>query len=400
MLVKTASLPLSYLLLVFFNGYLLVNGDKGGTNIVVQGKSHGEGGGGSVVVNSPKKGAQNIVIRDYRGTVVLNSHKKGGANIVVNSHEEKKPHHHHHEHHEQHHEQHHEHHGHHAYESPKMLPMLGESGSTSSHVPSKLAFGARTVKPYESEETGEEEQLEPTPTVSRKRKGGSSKQVLKKKLKAKVVREQSEETEDEQPKIRGRAKGDAEPEAEQESEPEADSSSSDAYSPSVAEEDPYSGYRDGPGPIPQTDRKGLRDLEKGVEYGVEAQVEQQIEQQIEQGLLGQMGDESSSDSNSGSSNPNSGSSSSGSSGAGDSSSLDNLGLTGSDSGSDSPGYFASGFPSVDSFNTDSLKGLTLSDALFGTTDKDSSGSGLLDFPWTRRSDNPATINTENKSTPK
>uniref|UniRef100_T1JPQ6 Uncharacterized protein n=1 Tax=Tetranychus urticae TaxID=32264 RepID=T1JPQ6_TETUR len=82
MLVNSVSIKIGYLLLITFNGYL-VNGEKGGANIVVQGRSEGHGGGGSVIVNSPKKGPQNIVVRDYRGTVVLNSHKKGGANILI-----------------------------------------------------------------------------------------------------------------------------------------------------------------------------------------------------------------------------------------------------------------------------------------------------------------------------
>ncbi|XP_025016544.1 uncharacterized protein LOC112538819 [Tetranychus urticae] len=340
MLVNSVSIKIGYLLLITFNGYL-VNGEKGGANIVVQGRSEGHGGGGSVIVNSPKKGPQNIVVRDYRGTVVLNSHKKGGANIVINSHEEKKPHHSHH-HHPPHHHQ-----AHHGYESPKMMPMLGESGSSSASSP---AYGSRTVKPYESEEVGEE-QVEPT--VARKRKGNNA---IKLKKKTKIIQEQSDTEEGTRPKIRGRAKGDSD---EAETEPEEDSS--DAYSPSNAEEHPYSNYRDRSGS--QSGRKGLKELEKGIDFGVDSQ----IEQQIGQDLLGQLTADESSDS---------GSSSSGSS------SGDTFGLTGD---SDSAGYFTSSLPSSDTFNSDTLKGLSLSDALFGS-DKDTSsaGSGLLDLPWSTK----------------
>ncbi|XP_074595364.1 uncharacterized protein LOC141850603 [Brevipalpus obovatus] len=126
--------------ILWFLSYCVINGygDKGSSNIVVQGGGHSEG---SVVVNSNKK-SKNIIIRDHRGTVVVNDGKKGSNIVVKNDH----PHH-------------HKHVPMHHMEHPKMMPMLGSSRSDSSQSSASkyVPRSASSIKPHGySEDEGSE----------------------------------------------------------------------------------------------------------------------------------------------------------------------------------------------------------------------------------------------------
>lgn len=117
-------------LCLLVHNFVLVFGGQKGSNIVLHGS--GKHNTGSVIVNSQKK-SQNIVIRDHRGTVVLNNNdKKGASNIVIN----------------QHHEEHHkpDHHHHHMEKSHKIMPMKGEGDEM------ETKSSPSHIKPYGSSE--------------------------------------------------------------------------------------------------------------------------------------------------------------------------------------------------------------------------------------------------------